>query len=138
MGARFTAADVRRLTKRPVAGRRVSRPAPESRYLDTVHRFCDLRGLPRPQAEYRFHSVRQWRADFCWLDQKVAMEVDGGTWSGGRHTRGSGWAKDAEKRRAYAELGYVVVPVTPQELAKGIWVDTVREALRWTRVQLPH
>jgi len=138
MARGFTAADVARLTKRPVAGRRVSRPAPESRYLDTVHRFCDLRGLPRPQAEYRFHPTRQWRADFAWITERVVMEVDGGTWSGGRHTRGSGWQKDAEKRRAYAALGYLVLPVTPQDVATGIWVEPVREAMRWTRVQIPY
>lgn len=135
MPRRFTASDVRRLTKRPVAGRRVSRPAPESRYLDTVHRLCDLRGLPRPAAEYQFHPTRKWRADFAWIAERVAMEVDGAIWVGGRHTRGSGWMKDAEKRRAYAALGFLVVPVTPDDLVKGKWVDDVREALRWNRVQ---
>lgn len=134
MPTRFTAADVRRLAKRPVAGRRVSRPSPGSRYLDHVYRFCDLHALPRPQVEYRFHPTRKWRADFAWVAEKVALEVDGGTWSGGRHTRGSGWQKDAEKRRAYAALGYLVIPVTPLDAVKGIWVDTVREALRWARI----
>lgn len=47
--------------------------------------------------EHRFHAVRKWRFDFAHLASKTAIEIEGGVWSGGRHTRGAGYAKDAEK-----------------------------------------
>ena len=39
-----------------------------------------LENLPEPRLEYRFHANRQWRFDFCWKDQLVACEVEGGIW----------------------------------------------------------
>lgn len=29
--------------------------------------------------EHRFHPTRRWRFDFAWPDEKVALEVEGGT-----------------------------------------------------------
>jgi very-short-patch-repair endonuclease len=40
---------------------------------------------------------RRWAADFCWPSQRLIVEVDGGTWTGGRHVTGSGYHKDLEK-----------------------------------------
>ena len=68
--------------------------------------------LPVPCRECTFHPTRRWRFDFCWPDIKVAMEVEGGTWSGGRHTRGSGFRKDCDKYNQAAILGWVVLRVT--------------------------
>ncbi|MDW3057363.1 hypothetical protein R8N49_14530, partial [Vibrio sp. 1978] len=47
-------------------------------------------GLALPEKEYRFHETRRWRFDFAYPEQQLAVEVEGGTWTGGRHTRGSG------------------------------------------------
>jgi hypothetical protein len=41
-------------------------------------------GIPDPEREYRFDAKRRWRFDFCWPEQRLASEVEGGTWSGGR------------------------------------------------------
>jgi hypothetical protein len=49
------------------------------------------------EREYSFHDKRRWRFDFAWPDLMLAVEIEGGTWSGGRHTRGAGFRKDAEK-----------------------------------------
>lgn len=68
--------------------------------------------FPRPEREYRFHPVRKWRFDFAWPDFKIAAECEGGTWSGGRHTRGSGFAKDCEKYNAAALEGWTVFRFT--------------------------
>lgn len=69
----------------------------------------DISLLPSPEREYVFFPGRRWRFDFAWPEQKVAVEVDGGTWSGGRHTSGSGYDKDAEKLAEAAILGWTVV-----------------------------
>ena len=71
--------------------------------------------------EYKFHPTRRWRFDFCWPqdDIMLAVEVEGGTWSGGRHTRGSGFEKDCEKYNEAALLGYTVLRVTADQVRNG-------------------
>ena len=76
------------------------------------------RGLPHPHREYRFEPSRRWRADYCWPERGIILEIEGGIWlrGGGRHNRGAGWMKDAEKYNHAATLGYRVVRVTPQQI----------------------
>lgn len=57
--------------------------------------------------EYKFHPVRKWRFDFAFADM-VAVEIEGGIWTRGRHTRGSGFIKDCEKYNTAAALGWRV------------------------------
>lgn len=90
----------------------------------TFDQQCRLAGLPEPMAEYRFHDKRKWRVDWCFVAEKVALEVEGGAWVGGRHTRGAGFLKDCEKYNTLACLGYRLIRVTPQQIENG-------EALNW-------
>ena len=53
--------------------------------------------LPEPVREQRVVVGRRYRVDFCWPDAKLALEVEGGTWIGGSHSRGSGIETDCEK-----------------------------------------
>lgn len=80
--------------------------------------------LPTPEREFRFHSTRRWRFDFCWIDRKLAVEVEGGVWSRGRHVRPAGFERDAEKYAAAARDGWVVMRVTGRMIKSG-------EALGW-------
>ncbi len=91
-----------------------------ARYWPQVAGFCRVNKLPMPATELRFHPTRKWRFDFAWPDQKVAFEVDGGVWTGGRHTRGAGFLKDQEKRNAAVVLGWRVIHSTPGTLAEGL------------------
>jgi len=50
-----------------------------------------------PACEVRFHPKRKWRFDRAWVELKVAVEIDGGTFSGGRHVRGMGYHHQIEK-----------------------------------------
>ena len=92
--------------------------------------LCRAVGLPAPVPEYRFHPVRLWRMDWAWPDQRIGLEVDGGTWIAGRHTRGSGWAKDTEKLNGAAVLGYRMFRCTPADLASGHILAALVEAFR--------
>lgn len=66
--------------------------------------------------EYKFHPERKWRFDFAHLKSKVAIEIEGGTWSGGRHTRGSGYSNDCEKYNEAAKLGWCVLRYTAEKI----------------------
>jgi hypothetical protein len=74
--------------------------------------------LPDPIREVVFAKAlkRRWRFDFCWPSVMVAVEIEGGGWNGGRHTRGSGFVKDCEKYNAAAFLGWTVFRATPEIL----------------------
>lgn len=87
--------------------------------------------LPTPHREYRFHDTRLWRFDWAWPQQSVALEVDGGIWRQGRHTRGAGWLKDTEKLNTAAATGWRLLRCTPQMLATPELLATLRLALEY-------
>lgn len=85
-----------------------------------------LAGLGAPAAEHRFHPIRKWRFDWAWVPQKIALEVQGGVWTGGKHGRGAGIVKDHEKLNAAQALGWRVIQLTPGQVKKG-------ELLAWLK-----
>lgn len=93
-------------------------------------RQCALSGLPVPVAEHRFHATRRWRIDWAWPPQRIALEVEGGVWTSGRHTRGKGAVGDMEKYNTLAVMGWRLLRVTPQDVASGRALTWAREALR--------
>jgi very-short-patch-repair endonuclease len=85
--------------------------------------------LPEPVREYRFAPDRKWRFDFAWPHRLLAVEVEGGVWSGGRHTRGSGYVKDMEKYNRAAVLGWCVLRFDTAQVRDGTAIAAIREAL---------
>lgn len=76
-------------------------------------------GLSLPTLEHRFAAPRRWRFDLAWPEQRVALEIEGGVWTGGRHTRPQGFLGDIEKYNAAAELGWRVLRCTPDQVRTG-------------------
>jgi len=96
-------------------------------------RFCMLckrRGLPAPVPEYRFHETRKWRMDYAWPDHGVALEVEGGVFSGGRHTRGTGFMKDMEKYNEASANGFFVLRTTPSLLFSDANFDWLERTIK--------
>lgn len=94
---------------------------PSPRTLYPLVSLCRAHGLPEPVPEYQFNPARKWRADYCWLiPRKVIVEIDGGIWSGGRHSGGSGQLRDMEKLNSAGLLGFTVLRYTPQQLGHAI------------------
>lgn len=86
-------------------------------------------GLPVPVRECRFHPTRQWRFDFAWPAHGIAVEVEGGTYSGGRHVRGRGFEQDCDKYNEAAAMGWTVLRFTGSQVHSGKAVKLVAEAL---------
>ena len=84
------------------------------------------RPLPMPVREHRFGN---WRFDFAWPIHMLAVEVDGGTWSGGRHTRGAGYERDCVKLAEATLAGWRVLRVTGDMVADGRALAFVERAL---------
>lgn len=79
--------------------------------------------------EFRFHPSRRWRFDFAWSEQKLALEVEGGIWVAGAHTRGAHFTSDCEKYNEAVLLGWRVLRVTSDMVLKGRATELVRHAL---------
>jgi very-short-patch-repair endonuclease len=59
--------------------------------------------------EYRFAHPRRWRFDIAIPNERIAIELEGGVFTGGRHTRGTGYLNDMEKYNAATALGWRVL-----------------------------
>lgn len=56
--------------------------------------------------ELFFAKPRRFRFDYALPDAMIAIEIEGAVWTGGRHTRGSGFVKDMEKYNIATHLGW--------------------------------
>ena len=89
--------------------------------------------LQRAMKEHRFCN-RKWRFDYAW-PEGVAVELEGGTWTGGAHTRGVKYGSDCEKYNTAALMGWTVLRYTTDQLRTE--PDRVRAeietAFQWNR-----
>lgn len=82
------------------------------------------------EQEYKFHPDRKWRADFLITGTKILIEVEGGIWSGGRHTRGKGFIADMEKYNAAAVMGFKVLRFDTQQVKSGLAIKQIEGLLK--------
>jgi hypothetical protein len=94
-----------------------------------LHCRAKLHPVNQPVREYQF-CERKWRFDFAWPQEKLAVEIEGGTWSNGRHSRGSGYESDLLKYNRATALGWRVFRYTPTMVNVGIAINDVLEALK--------
>lgn len=85
-------------------------------------------GLPAPTPELKFHPTRKWRFDYAWTDSKVFLEVEGGVWSGGRHTSPKGFAGDMAKYNAATCMGWRKLSCTPKDLLTLATITLIKTA----------
>lgn len=95
--------------------------------LDQQMRYA---GLPVPEAEYRFHPSRRWRFDYALPAHSVAIEVEGGVWTQGRHTRGKGYLGDLEKYNEAQILGWRILRFTPGQVKDGTALKALERLLK--------
>lgn len=87
--------------------------------------------LPLDVREHRFAPPRRWRFDFAWREQKLAVEIEGGTYVNGGHNRGKAYADNCEKYNAAVLHGWRVLRYTTDDMSKRPLqvIDEVKEAL---------
>ena len=79
--------------------------------------------------EYRFHPTRMWRFDYAMPSHKIAVEVEGGVWTQGRHTRPKGFLGDVEKYNTATMMGWRVLRVTPQTLMTNATLEMIKNTM---------
>lgn len=94
---------------------------------DQMARQIHVAGLPDPILEHRFAPPRRWRFDLAWPSDKVALEIEGGTWINGRHSRGAAFEKDCEKYNTAVLLGWQVFRVTNHMVLDGRAVKLLQD-----------
>lgn len=74
---------------------------------------------------------RKWRIDWYFEGngRRVALEVEGGVWTGGRHTTGKGFTGDMEKYNAMSCMGILLLRTTPDQLLTMQTVENLRAAI---------
>jgi len=85
-------------------------------------------GLPIPEKEYRFAPPRRWRADYFFANQvsPLAVEIEGGLYSGGRHVRGKGAENDMAKYNEMSIMGISLLRFTPKQVETGHAALTIK------------
>lgn len=103
---------------------------------DTFPAICVQAGLPKPMPEHVFAPPRKWRFDWLFTKDKdrgesdcFALEIEGGIWTKGRHTRGKGFLGDMEKYNEAAVMGIFVLRCTPQEFESGKVLTLLKRAM---------
>ena len=101
----------------------------KDRPLMPVELICRAEGLPMPEPEFYFARPRRWRLDWFWRQDRggVALEVEGGAWIYGRHTRPKGFLSDMEKYNRATAMGIRIFRCTPNSIHLGM--QLVKEAL---------
>lgn len=97
--------------------------------MDYFAQICHKELGVAPVKEYAFHDTRKWRFDYAFPDGKVALEVEGGVWRGGRHTSPRGFLGDMEKYNTAARYGWRVVRCTPDTLCTLATLNMLKDCL---------
>lgn len=73
--------------------------------------IANLTNLPAPEREYKLPGDTH-PFDIAWPDKKLLIEVQGGIWTQGAHTRGKGAIRDHDKANYAAAHGWRVMYVS--------------------------
>ena len=83
--------------------------------------------------EHRFAKPRRFRFDLAHLPTKIAIEIQGSIWSGGRHTRGSGLLNEYTKMNLAAALGWRVFYLCTNTVNDEAIYHQIAAAIRETK-----
>ena len=86
-------------------------------------------GLPAFEREVCVIPGRKFRFDFCWREERLLVEINGGTYTKAAHSTGVGIARDYEKIRLAQDCGWKVYPFDGKAVKSGEAIEIVRKAL---------
>lgn len=95
-------------------------------------------GIKNFEEEYRF-CERKWRFDFAFVEEKIALEIEGGIWKGsvGGHTSGTGYTKDCEKYNTATVMGWKILRIVDSQISSGQMINWVRDLLGYSDEEDP-
>ena len=90
----------------------------------------DAVGLTGYVREYQAIPGRRFRFDFCWVKERLAVEIQGGTYSRGAHARPLGIKRDYEKGNLAVQFGWKVLQFDADMVKSGQALDFTERMLR--------
>ena len=90
---------------------------------------CEQAGFPAPLREYAAVPGRRFRWDFAWPEQRVLVEINGGTYAHMGHSTGSGLARDYEKSNLAMLAGWRTFVFDRRMVEAGTALDVTAKAL---------
>jgi hypothetical protein len=124
----MSSAEFRALNQQPAR----SRKAKHDYKADFIQQL-QLAGLPAPRTEFRFaRPQRQWRLDFAWVGESVAVEYQGGVYDEGKsgHTTVRGFSRDCLKFSEAAIRGWMLILITADMVRSGEALQLIERALK--------
>lgn len=138
----------------PTLFQRLRKKSEKDRWVEHFDLQLRDRGLV-PQKEHRFHPERMWRFDYAWVEKKIAVEIDGGSFGrvvvchqckqpvkrflksggimlireGSGHNTGPALNRDHEKFNEAVKLGWRVYHFTPERIKDHSAIDFVASVL---------
>lgn len=119
----------RRKTPLAQKQRKITQPEPTT---DIFTLLCKQQLGAECVKEYRFHKNRKWRFDYALPAYKIALEVEGGVWTQGRHTRPQGFINDITKYNTATLMGWRVFRCTPSNLVSDSTLLLIKNAIHGT------
>ena len=126
--------------------RKPAKPKPPKIYKRSINEKlleCQLKeaGIDFFTVEYMFHQgqyfeKRNWRADIAFLDDRILIEIQGGTFKRGgigRHNSGTGYSEDREKSNAAQEEGWMILEYDVNHIKKGYAIEQICRILNTRR-----
>ena len=86
-------------------------------------------GITGFEREYKFHPTRRWRFDLADPERMIAIEIEGGVWSKGRHVNPQGFINDCEKYAEANLLGWTVLRFPSGWVESGLALVYVERAV---------
>ena len=105
---------------------------------DALVQQLTFAGLPEPERECRLSNRRKFRFDLCWRDRMLAVEIEGGIYTGGAHGRLVGIKRDLEKGNLAIVTGWRVLRFHGDQVRDGSalrFIEFVMQVLRPEFVQ---
>ena len=90
---------------------------------------CEQAGLPTPLREYAAVPGRRFRWDFAWPDQRVLVELNGGTYAHMGHSTGTGIARDYEKSNLAVLAGWKAFAFDRRMVEAGTALELISRVL---------
>lgn len=87
-------------------------------------------GLDGFVREYRAIPERRFRFDFAFVPERVLIEIQGGTWNRGAHSRGAGLARDYEKLNLATANGWRVLQFDTNMIKSGEAIRMAEQILK--------
>ena len=89
----------------------------------------DSAGLTGYVREYAAIPGRKFRFDFAFLRERLLVEINGGTYNGGAHSRGVGLNRDYEKGNLAVVNNWRVLSFDTKQVKSGAALEVVEKLI---------